>query len=682
MSKKVNRLLEPGMGPYFLVLLGVDIVTLFLRHYYLGLLELLVTVLLFGVYQVGAKRRNDRLMEMIRRNSSSLETVSEDNDNMPIPMAIVKLSDQEIIWGNELFYRCTGLGGKVFASRVTDAFPGFSLEWLSKGEICAPQEIRMESGRYRVFGNLIDHGEGPKALMASLYFVELTDLLDLADRYRDTRPVAAMILVDNYDELINGLTDSRAAAISAAIGEKLADWLSGERVSMHELARNRYLCFFEARNLARLQERRFGILESIREVKAPSGLGATLSVGIGTDAGSFEELFSFSARAIEMCLYRGGDQVVIKGPGDDNYTYYGGKTRENEHRTAVRARVIDSSLKSLLESSEAVFVMGHSYADYDAVGAAAGVYALCRSLMGGRLPIYLVYNPKNAAENLFDLLRKESAYEHALISAPDALLRVEKRSLLVVVDTNRPSQVESPELLEAMLQVNRVVVIDHHRRAQDFIAPCALAFHEPSASSASELVAEMIRYSGQSEILLPAEAAALLTGIVLDTKQFSARTGARTFEAAAYLRGAGADPAVVKTLFQSNLEDTRSKHRIVSGAFLYRQKIAVSVVEQTVDQTVAAQAADALLNVSGVASSFVLFPTGGRVKISGRSLSGSHNVQMILEPLGGGGNQETAAALIPDSDPQSALTALCRCIDRYLDENGEASPDREESGSV
>ena len=671
MSRKFSRLLEPSMSLYFAVLIVFAALALYLHLYGLALAEILTTAVLFGLYQLTSSRRKRRILSLIRQNSSSLETVSQDNDNMPIPMAIVKLSTHEIIWGNDIFYRATGLSGRLFEIRLTDVFPDFSLEWLSTGADQAPDEVRMDSGRYRVFGNLIDHGENGVALLASLYFVELTDMYDMRDAYEQSRPVVSIILVDNYDDLTSGLPDSKVSALSAAIGQKISDWLSRENVSLHELSRNRYLCFAEARNLARLQERRFAILDSIREVKNPAGLAATVSIGIGRDGDGFEENFSFAVQALEMCMYRGGDQVVIKGQGDENYTYFGGRTKEGGHRTSIRARVIAGSLKNLLEDSVSVFIMGHAYADYDAVGAAAGVYALCRSLLNARLPVYIVYSPQNAAENLVELLRQEPEYKNVFVTEQEAMLQIDRRSLLIVVDTNRPDQVQSRQLLDTMLPTGRVVVIDHHRRAADFIAPSALAFHEPSASSASELVTEMLLHSADDGSVLPAEAVALLTGIVLDTKQFSSRTGARTFETAAYLRSIGGDPVTVKTLFQSNLADTLAKHKIVGSAFLYRKQVAISVVENEVEQTIAAQAADALLNVQGVASSFVLYPTGGKVKISARSLSGSNNVQMILEPMGGGGNQEIAAALVAAESTQAALKQLCGCIDDYLDQSDQ-----------
>ena len=667
-NKKRSRLLEPSMAPYFLILLVFAAAALYLGQYTLALVETAVTVVLFVLYRLAANWRTKQVLAFIKDASPTLDAVTHSHDT-PIPMAALRVSDQQVLWANEAFYTVTGLSDQLFETRLTKVAPDFSLDWLKEDENKSV-ELTMNDKRYRVFGNVVERTEnsGP-VVMAMLYFVELSDLFDLRDAYVQTRPVVSIILVDNYEELMNGLPDSRVSVLSAQIGQAISDWVGQENGSLHELSRNRYIYFCESRDLDHLTAGRFSILESIREIKNPSGLAATVSIGIGRDGDGFHETVSFATKALEMCMYRGGDQVVVKGSGDENYTYYGGRTKEGQHRTAVRARVIASGLKSLVERADSVFIMGHTYADYDAVGSAAGLYCLCRNMVRANTPIYIIYSELNAAQNLIELLQTQEEYQGVFISAQEALQRAERRSLLIVTDTNRPSRVESRDLLDSMLLVNRVVVIDHHRRAADFIDPSLLAFHEPAASSAAELVTELLQHTVSRQDILPAEAIALLAGMVLDTKQFSSRTGTRTFESAAYLRQAGGDPTEVKKLFQNNLPDTLAKHQIVSAAFLYRKQIAISMLERSVDQTVAAQAADELLNVQDVTSSFVLYPTtGGQVKISARSLSGGNNVQMIMEALGGGGNQEVAAALLHDTTNAEALKLLCEAIDQYLDQ--------------
>ncbi len=680
MKRKLSRLLEPTMAPYFALLLVFAAATAAADNLPLAVGEAAAALLAFCIYRIACMQRSRGIHAFIQQASPSMDAASHNGD-VPLPMAAIRISDQQILWGNDAFFASSGLAGHLFEVRLCDAAPDFSLDWLTEGQSFSPQEVTFSDKRYRVFGNLVQTEEtGGFQLLAMLYFIEMSDLLDLRDDYVRTRPVAAIILIDNYDELTNGLTDSKVSALSAQLGQRISDYLSSENGSLHELSRSRYLFFCQTQNLSHLIDEHFSILESIREVKNPAGLPATVSIGIGRDGDGFQEDFSFAGKALEMCLYRGGDQVVIKGKGDENYTYYGGRTKEGEHRTSVRARVIAGSLKSMLSETDSVFIMGHTYPDYDAVGSAAGIGCLCRHFLRPNVPFYILHSEVNAAGQLIDLLQKQPEYHGVFISEQEALQRIEKHSLLIVTDTNRPDQTASPQLLEMMLQVNRVVVIDHHRRAADFITPCVLAFHEPSASSASELVTELLQHSVSRTDILPVEAEALLAGIVLDTKQFSARTGTRTFESAAYLRQAGASPTDVKKLFQSNLADTLAKQKIVGSAFLYRRQIAVSMLEHTVEQTIAAQAADTLLNIQGVTASFVLYPTDSdQIKISARSISGGSNVQRILEPLGGGGNQEIAAALVLADGP-SVLKRLCRSIDRCLDEE-ESSAVPESKGS-
>ena len=392
----------------------------------------------------------------------------------------------------------------------------------------------------------------------------------------------------------------------------------------------------------------------------PSGIAATLSLGFGKDGATFAENYSFASLSIEMSLSRGGDQAVIKDRY--NFTFYGGKTKETERRTKVKSRVIANSLSELIAQSSEVFVMGHKNADIDAVGAAAGVVCLCRKK--GKQPHIVIDRQVNAAKELIAQLEQLPEYADAFMTPDDAMLLADSRSLLIVVDTNRPDQVESKPLLES---IPRVAVIDHHRRAADYIEQVVLNLHETYASSASELVTELLQYAIDSKDILPGEAQALLAGIVLDTKNFSVRTGARTFEAAAFLRRTGADTVDVKKLFQNNLKDTLQRYQIIQRARLYRGDIAIAALDYTASRTIAAQASDELLNIAGINTSFVLYPDGERVIMSARSI-GDTNVQMILEPLGGGGNAATAGCQITGKDMNTVLHELIASIDKYFEE--------------
>lgn len=436
-------------------------------------------------------------------------------------------------------------------------------------------------------------------------------------------------------------------------------WIEGRHALCRKLERNRYLLIFENRDFQKLQEGKFAILDNIRSVVSSSGIAATISLGIGKDGTSFEENYNFAMLSIEMALSRGGDQAVIKDRY--NFTFYGGRTKETERHTKVKARVVAGSLSELIAQSGTVFIMGHKMADLDAVGAAVGLICLCRK-HERRVRIVLDLE-NNAAGNLISELQAMPEYSGLFLSGQDALVEADARSLLIVVDTNRPDQVESRALLES---IPRVAVIDHHRRAADYIDHAVLNLHEPYSSSASELVTEVLQYALDPRDIRPIEAQALLAGIVLDTKNFNVRTGSRTFEAAAFLRRTGADTVDVKKLFQNDLDATIARYQLVQAARLYRNEIAIAAVEHTVTRTIAAQAADELLNISGIMTSFVLYPDGEQIIISARSI-GVGNVQVILEPLGGGGNAATAGAQIRGKDVRTVLRELVASIDRFYE---------------
>ena len=361
-----------------------------------------------------------------------------------------------------------------------------------------------------------------------------------------------------------------------------------------------------------------------------------------------------------MALSRGGDQAVIKDRF--NFTFYGGRSREADYRSKVRSRVTSNSLMELIGQSGHVFIMGHKNADLDAVGAAMGIACLCRK-KGKKANIVLDLE-HNAAHKLIEEIRAVPEYRDVFISGQDALLLADNRSILIVVDTNRPDQVECKPLLEA---ISKVCVIDHHRRAADYINPVVVNLHETYASSASELVTELMQYAVDNVDIMPIEAKSLMAGICLDTKSFNVRTGERTFEAAAFLRRLGADTVDVKMLLQSDFQDTMAKYQIIRSARLYRQEIAIAALNTSTTRVLAAQAADELLNISGISASFVLYPDGDVVYISARSI-GSANVQMILEPLGGGGNTATAGAQMKDISVKDALDQLVASIDNFYEQ--------------
>lgn len=656
MNRKLSRLIQPGMALYFAVLVLFAVATVFWRWDFrlLAAIEGGVVVLLYVYYKISAASRHRAISSYIQTATDTLETAAK--GDMPFPTALIKLNDGEIVWSNDRFTNITGMKESMLAQHITDVFPQFTSDWLIAGKAEAPQDMTVNKRRYRVLGNVVNESQSG-LLLGTLYFVDMTELLQVKDEYIRSRPIVCIILVDNYDELTNNLPDASVSTLNAAINNCIKDWADGIGGLLRKLERNRYLFLMEAKDLPKAIDEKFSLLDSVRSVTNPSGIAATVSMGLGKDGVSFEEDFNFASLSIEMALSRGGDQAVIKDRY--NFSFYGGRAKETDRRTKVKSRVMASSLGELIAQSSQVYVMGHKNADLDAVGAAVGISCLCRKK--GKHAKIVIDLEQNAAKNLITKLLRQQDYANSFIGGQEALIEADPKSLLIVVDTNRPNQVQCEPLLES---IPRVCVIDHHRRAADYIEQTVLNLHEPFASSASELVTELLQYAVEPSDILAVEAQALLAGIVLDTKNFSVRTGGRTFEAAAFLRRLGADTVEVKKLFKNDLQSTLTRYQIVQAARLYRSDIAISAMDITTSRAIAAQAADELLNISGIETSFVLYPQDDRVIISARSI-GDANVQMILEPLGGGGNAATAGAQVPGKSVQEVLGQLVASIDSY-----------------
>ncbi len=659
-SQKLSRLIQPGMALYFCLLFAFAAVTFFFGDFYLALGEAAVGLLLLLYFKINAMRRRREISAYIQTATDTLETAAK--GEMPFPMALVKLGTGEIVWSNDLFHTATGAkSASLFTSRITDYCPTLNFDWLKAGQAESPYDVSLRDRTYRVMGNIVrtEHG-AEHVLLATVYFIDITELSHVKQEYIRSRPIVGIILVDNYDDLTNNMPENGISNLNVAIHDRIATWTDGVGGLLRKIERNRYLFLFEAKDLPAMVEKKFSLLETMRQVKNPAGIPATVSIGIGKDGANYTESFSFATLGIEMALARGGDQAVIKDRY--NFAFYGGHTVTADRRTKVKSRVVAGSLSELIRQSTHVFVMGHKNADLDSVGAAAGMVCICRKL-GKRVRIVLDLQ-ENAAGALIAQLQQQPEYEGAFVSGQEALLMADSKSLLIVVDTNRPDQVQSKPLLESII---RVCVVDHHRRAADYIEKVVLNLHEPFASSASELVTELLQYTVEAGDILPVEAQALLSGIVLDTKNFGVRTGSRTFEAAAYLRKLGADPADIKKLLKSDLADTLSRYEIIKSAKIYRENIAVAALDYTVSRVLAAQAADELLSIQGVECSFVMFPMDTQIIISARSL-GDINVQMILEPLGGGGNPAMAGAQISGKQMSAVITELVSSIDQYFED--------------
>ena len=660
-KNKLSRLLEPSLRLYFLCLVAFAALSaLFSPPLAAG--ELAVVVLLYLYFRRSTALRQREIIQYIENVTCNMDTATKDTMvNAPLPMVIFRPENDEVIWSNDRFLQITGERDHLFDTKISAAVPEFSSRWLMEGKTQCPTEVPVGNQRFMVFGHLVRSDDsGGRGYLATTYWVDVTELANLRDTFRATRPVVAILMLDNYEELMKNVSDNARSAMRSEIDQRLDQWVAPARGLFCRYDRDRYLFIFEDGYLAQFQEGKFSVLDAVHGVLSPNGIPASLSIGIGRDAETLDELFQYASLSVEMALSRGGDQAVIKNK--INFEFYGGRTKELEKRTKVKSRVMANALGELAASASQVLVMGHRYPDMDCVGAAAGICAIARKK---GTPVHIIQEPgANPGSDMAERLGRLPEYEHTFLSIQDAILVADANALLVVVDTNRPEQVVSLDLLEAC---HKVAVIDHHRRASSYIANATLNFHEPYASSASELVTELLQYLLEPADLLKTEAEALLAGIVLDTKHFTMRTGSRTFEAAAFMRPSGADTGDVRKLFQNDLEGTIARYDIIQTARMYRQDIAVARVDHTVGRVTAAQAADELLNISGIDTSFVLFPDGDRVIISARSM-GDTNVQVILEKLGGGGNGATAGAQVPSRDIEQVTRQLLQAIDQYFEE--------------
>lgn len=663
MAKRITKLTEPSMRLYFICVIAFSLATYCtpIPRLELAVLESVIVLALYLNYRSTAKKRREAIQRYI--DDVTDDMTSADKASMlsaPISMMVFRPDTQEILWTNDSFRQHTGMQENIFEDRVEQSLPTFSFRWLLEGKNESPETVIVGDRHFHVYGTL-SHPSGVRrsTMLATTYWFDVTEADRLREQSVRARPLVGIIMVDNYEELMKAGTEASRSALLARINEKINAWIEGTDCLFCRLDRNRYLFVLTQEHYEKLLKGKFAVLDSVREIVTEDGVAATLSIGIGKDVAEFGTLFQYASLSIEMALSRGGDQVVVRNNLD--FEFYGGKSQASEKRTKVKSRVMANALGELITDATQVFVMGHKHADMDAVGAAAGIACIARKR--GKKAHIVIDLENNAAQAVLKRLSELPEYADTFISGNDAFIMARSGALLVVVDTNRPDFVESEPLLDAC---NRVAVIDHHRRASSYIESAALNFHEPYASSASELVTELLQYLCEPNNILRAEAEALLAGMVLDTKNFTRRTGGRTFDAAAFLRRAGADTTDVQRLFQGDLPDMIERYNIIRHAEMVHADIAVAAVEEEVDRVTAAKATDELLTLRGVRASFVVFKRGTGVNLSARSL-GEINVQIIMEKLGGGGNSTTAGAQVPDGTVDAVREQLINAIEEYLE---------------
>ena len=669
MNERIRKLVRTNTVAYILLLLLFAAVTAKISLA-LAIGEVAAALAVWYISHRRSKVVQQQLHQYVERIAGGADTAK--NSNMlfaPMPMMVFNPENDDVLWANDLFTDLPGVGKDIFESRVRDVVEGFETHWILEGKSEFPGLFTWNGRRYRIFGCLSrPEGTGHMGVLATTYWMDVTDLEHIRTTLAETRPVVAIIMIDNYEDLMSACPEGKRSAVRAAVEEKMDQWRGGSGALLMKSDRDRYLMVLDEARYEKFAAGRFSVLDDVRTVQAGEGVYATLSIGVGREAAEFEALYKNAGLALEMALSRGGDQAVVKD--QMNFEFYGGRAKTTEKRTKVKSRVMANALGDLMDDTEHVYVMGHKYADMDTLGAAAGICAIARKR--GKAARIVLDMENNSVGPMLRKLRALPEYKDVFIGGGDAFLRVQPDTLLVVVDTNRPESVESEPLLESC---NRVAVIDHHRRSSSYIEKMALNFHEPYASSASELVTELLGYLLETGDLLKAEAEALLAGIVLDTKSFTNRTGGRTFEAAAYLRRAGADTQDVQRMFQSDLESMIDRYAIIRRAVLYREDLAIAAIDEPCERVTAAKAADELLTLSGVQASFVFYPKDDGVYISARSL-GEVNVQVIVEALGGGGNSTSAGGQLPGVTVEQVCQKLQEAIDKYYEKPNQGGTNK------
>ncbi|RFB10615.1 DHH family phosphoesterase [Bacillus sp. HNG] len=498
-----------------------------------------------------------------------------------------------------------------------------------------------------------------------LYFFDVTEQMEIVQLYEAERTVLGIIFLDNYDEVTQGMDDQRKSSLNSQVTSILNEWANEHGVFLKRTSSERFIAVLNEEILSNLEKTKFTILDDVRENTAKDSVALTLSIGIGIGVPTLPELGVAAQSSLDLALGRGGDQVALKLP-NGKVKFYGGKTNPMEKRTRVRARVISHALKEIVSESDKVIIMGHKYPDMDAVGASIGILKVAQM---NHKEGYIVLNPNEIDSGVGRLLEevKENTELWSYFITPEQALEIATNdTLLVVVDTHKPSLVIEEKLVS---KIDKVVVIDHHRRGEEFIQSPLLVYMEPYASSTAELVTELLEYQPKRKKIDMLEATALLAGIIVDTKSFTLRTGSRTFDAASYLRAQGADTVLVQKFLKENMEQYKKRSKLIESAFIYKNGIAIAKGKEneTYDQVMIAQAADTLLTMNDVVASFVISIRHDlKIGISARSL-GDVNVQLIMEGLGGGGHLTNAATQLEDTTIEEAEEQLLLVIDEYLE---------------
>lgn len=664
MTEVRNNIINFAITGVVLMLIGVLGICLFLKGRNIAVkvvfsfsIILGIVVFVTGIF-VAFKQRN-KMRKYIENFSFAVNnSVNSAVTGFSDPMVVVKLNGC-IQWYNKRFFDFCGKKA-VYGMKLQELLPNIRISVFTE-DAPSIKEYSYNGKDYILHSDIsLYSSEDRNTALISITFSDISELTKLQKQVEDKKTVFCYAVIDNYDEVLKETPNSNHGILIGDIERCIGNWVEkGEGIYKH-FERDKFIILFEEANFERITAERFDILNEIKEIDQQNKIPVTLSIGVSNAGDSLKENEIIANEALDMALGRGGDQAVLKTVS--GYKFYGARSLGVEKTTKVKARVVAQNLCSLMDSASRIVIMGHQNADYDSFGAAVG---LCRMAFdrGKRAYIALDKNKCNVEEILPDILNHEE-YKDCIIGRERAVALTDKYTLLITVDTHRKSMTEYPELFD---KGAKAVIIDHHRRCEDFIENAALVYHEPYASSASEMVTEILQYTDSTYDISVYEAEALYCGIHMDTKAFTFKTGARTFEAAAYLRKKGVDPVGVRKLFRNDISMYIQKSKVISNAKIYRDNIAIAICDEITANVsiVVAQAADDLLNINGVEASFVLAQAGQKTIISGRSL-GAINVQVILEKLGGGGHSTIAGAQLENIGLSLAELKLHNAIDEVL----------------
>lgn len=646
----------------FLLLLGICI-----QNTRFIIPSIILYVLIMAYTYFANNKRKSEISETLQDLTLTVDSAAKTSlINSPFPLIILE-TDGNVVWKSSKFAsEFEDIDINTFVNDIVFDLKEEIQNKKNENDKSISKNIQVNKRQYRVVGKFVNSKRYSKndkeEYMAILYFIDETENIKLQKEYNDSKSCVGIIMIDNYEENMQMLESEEKAQYIAEIDKEIYEWANETNGILIKSDRDRYVYIFEQRYLEKIKEDKFSILDKIKEIDPKQKVQFTLSIAISNEGKVDRDKYKSAQTAMDIVLGRGGDQAVIRQ--NDIYKFFGGRAQEVEKRTKVKARVVAQALENLIKESSKVMIMGHANPDIDAMGSAIGVYRLAKSLERNA---YIITSETPTLQNFKDSLLEEPEYEDVLINKEVAEENIDENTLLVIVDTHKTNYVESEEILK---KADKIVIIDHHRRSADYIENATLTFQEVYASSAAELVTELLQYAEVNVELKKIEAEALYAGIMMDTKSFTFKTGVRTFEAAAYLRKCGVDIIRVKKWFQSDLESFNKIADIVKNAEIIDNSIAIALCEDTNYKDVSllcAKAADELLTISDVTASFVLGNTGEKICISGRSI-GDINVQVILEKLGGGGHITLAGAQVEGMTMEEAKQELIIRINEYFTE--------------